>query len=72
MAKNANKKSLKETNITILTLKKKKKKLMDSVNVQIYKIDIGLQKRKKKLMDSVNVQIYKIDIGKLIFVKKIY
>jgi hypothetical protein len=39
MAKIAYKKSLMETKITILALKKKKKK-MDSVNVQIYKIDI--------------------------------
>jgi hypothetical protein len=29
------------TNINILDLQKKKKKLMDSVNLQIYKIDIG-------------------------------
>ena len=35
MAKIAYKKSLMDTNITI-----QKKKLMDSVNVQIYKIDI--------------------------------
>ena len=42
MTKIAYKKSLMDTNITILALqKKKKKKLMDSVNVQIYKIDIG-------------------------------
>ena len=39
MAKIAYKKSLMDTNITILALQKKK--LMDSVNVQIYKIDIG-------------------------------
>jgi hypothetical protein len=31
-----------DTNITIVALQKKEKKiLMDSVNVQIYKIDIG-------------------------------
>jgi hypothetical protein len=40
MAKIADKKSLMNTNINILVLQKKKK-LMDSVNVQIYKIDIG-------------------------------
>ena len=40
MAKIAYKKSLMDTNITILALQKEKK-LMDSVNVQIYKIDIG-------------------------------
>ena len=40
MAKIADNKSLMNTNITILVLQKKKK-LMDSVNVQIYKIDIG-------------------------------
>jgi hypothetical protein len=41
MAKIAYKKSLMDTNITILALQKKKK-IMDSViNVQIYKIDIG-------------------------------
>jgi hypothetical protein len=40
MAKIAYKKSLIDTNITILALQKKKKKLMDSVSVQIYKIDI--------------------------------
>ena len=39
MAKIAYKKSLIDTNITILALQKKK--LMDSLNVQIYKIDIG-------------------------------
>ena len=39
MAKIAYKKSLIDTNITILALQKKK--IMDSVNVQIYKIDIG-------------------------------
>jgi hypothetical protein len=41
MAKIAYKKSLMDTNITILALQKKEK-LMDSVNVQIpvYKIDI--------------------------------
>jgi hypothetical protein len=39
MAKIADKKSLMDTNITILALQKKK--IMDSVNVQIYKIDIG-------------------------------
>jgi hypothetical protein len=39
MAKFAYKKSLIDTNITILALQKKK--LMDSLNVQIYKIDIG-------------------------------
>jgi hypothetical protein len=38
MAKIAYKKSLIDTNITILALQKKN--LMDSVNVQIYKIDI--------------------------------
>jgi hypothetical protein len=37
----ADKKSLMDTNITILALQKKKKIIMDSVNVQIYKIDIG-------------------------------
>jgi hypothetical protein len=36
MAKIAYKKSLIDTNITILALQKKKKKLMDSVSVQIY------------------------------------
>ena len=42
MAKIAYKKSLMDTNITIyIGLTEKKKKLMDSVNVQIYKIDIG-------------------------------
>jgi hypothetical protein len=41
MAKIAYKKSLMDTNITILALQKRKKKIMDSVNVQIYKIDIG-------------------------------
>ena len=43
MAKIAYKKILMDRNITILALqkKKKKKKKMDSVNVQIYKIDIG-------------------------------
>ena len=41
MAKIAYKKSLMDTNITILALQKKEKKLMDSVNVQIHKIDIG-------------------------------
>ena len=41
MAKIAYKKSLMDTNITILALQKKNKNLMDSVNVQIYKIDIG-------------------------------
>jgi hypothetical protein len=51
MAKIAYKKSLMDTNITILALQKKKKKLMDSVNVQIYKIDIGkLIFVKKKLL----------------------
>jgi hypothetical protein len=35
----AYKKSLMDTNLTILALQKKF--LMDSVNVQIYKIDIG-------------------------------
>ena len=40
MAKISYKKSLIDTNITILALQKEKK-LMDSVNVQIYKIDIG-------------------------------
>jgi hypothetical protein len=40
MAKIAYRKSLIDTNITILALQKEKK-LMDSVNVQIYKIDIG-------------------------------
>jgi hypothetical protein len=40
MSKIAYKKSLMDTNITILALQKEKK-LMDSVNVQIYKIDIG-------------------------------
>jgi hypothetical protein len=39
MAKIANKKSLMDTNITILALQNFF--LMDSVNVQIYKIDIG-------------------------------
>ena len=39
MANIADKKSLMDTNITILALQKKK--IMDSVNVQIYKIDIG-------------------------------
>ena len=39
MAKIADKKSLMDTNITILALQKKK--IMDSVNVQIYKIDNG-------------------------------
>jgi virulence-associated protein VapD len=40
MAKIAYKKSLMDTNITILALQKKIKKIMDSViNVQIYKID---------------------------------
>ena len=39
MAKIAYKKSLMDTNITILALQGKK--IMDSVNVQIYKIDIG-------------------------------
>jgi predicted nucleic acid-binding protein len=44
MAKIAYKKSLIDTNITILALqKKKKKKKMDSVIVQIYKIDICLK-----------------------------
>ena len=43
MAKIAYRKSLMDTNINILALQtKKKKKLMDSVNVQIYKIDIGI------------------------------
>ena len=41
MAKIAYKKSLIDTNITILALQKKKKKITDSVNVQIYKTDIG-------------------------------
>ena len=41
MAKIAYKTSLMDTNITILALQNKKNKLMDSVNVQIYKIDIG-------------------------------
>ena len=43
MAKIAYTKSLMDTKITILALQKKEKKLMDSVNVQIYKnkIDIG-------------------------------
>jgi hypothetical protein len=41
MTKIAYKKSLMDTNITILALQKRKKKIMDSVNVQIYKIDIG-------------------------------
>ena len=40
MAKIAYKKSLMDTNITILALQKKNF-LMDSVNVQIYKTDIG-------------------------------
>ena len=40
MAKIAYKNSLMDTNITILALQKKKF-LMDSVNVQIYKTDIG-------------------------------
>ena len=39
MTKIAYTESLMDTNITILALQKKK--LMDSVNVQIYKIDIG-------------------------------
>ena len=39
MAKIAYKKSLMDTNLTVLALQKKF--LMDSVNVQIYKIDIG-------------------------------
>ena len=49
MAKIAYKKSLMDTNITILALQKKK--LMDSVNVQIYKIDIleNLYLLKKKI-----------------------
>ena len=41
MTKIAYKKSLMVTNITILALQNKIKKIMDSVNVQIYKIDIG-------------------------------
>jgi hypothetical protein len=41
MAKIAYTKSLMDTKITILALQKKEKKLMDSVNVQIHKIDIG-------------------------------
>ena len=42
MIKIAYEKSLMDTNITILALQKKiNTKLMDSVNVQIYKIDIG-------------------------------
>jgi hypothetical protein len=41
MAKIAYKKSLMDTNITILALQKKFF-LMDSVNVQIYKTDIGI------------------------------
>ena len=40
MAKIADKKSLMDTNINILALQKKII-IMDSVNVQIYKIDIG-------------------------------
>jgi hypothetical protein len=40
MAKIAYKKSLMDTNIAILALQKKNF-LMDSVNVQIYKTDIG-------------------------------
>ena len=40
MAKIAYKKSLMDTNITILALDNNKK-LMDSVNVQIYQIAIG-------------------------------
>jgi hypothetical protein len=40
MAKIAYKKSLMDTNIIILAFQKKIKKIMDSVNVQIYKIDI--------------------------------
>jgi hypothetical protein len=44
MAKIAYKKSLMDTNITILALQKRKKNWMDSVNVQIYKIDICLKK----------------------------
>ena len=39
MAKIAYTKSLMDTNITILAWQEKK--IMDSVNVQIYKIDIG-------------------------------
>ena len=51
MAKIAYKKSLMDTNLTILALQKKI--LMDSVNVQIYKIDIGkliFVKKKKKII----------------------
>jgi hypothetical protein len=44
MAKIAYKKSLMDTNIIILALQKRKKNWMDSVNVQIYKIDICLKK----------------------------
>jgi hypothetical protein len=40
MAKIAYKKSLIDTNITTCILALQKKNLMDSVNVQIYKIDI--------------------------------
>ena len=40
MAKIAYKKSLMDTNITIVAIQKRKK-IMDSVNVQTYKIDIG-------------------------------
>jgi hypothetical protein len=43
-----------DTNITILALQKKKQ-LMDSVNVQIYKIDIGkLIFVKKKSLQCIN------------------
>jgi hypothetical protein len=54
MAKIAYKTSLMDTNITILALQNIF--LMDSVNVQIYKIDIGkliFVKKKKKNFDRI-------------------
>ena len=55
MAKIAYKKSLMDTNITILALQNIF--LMDSVNVQIYKIDIGklifVKKKKKKILIEI-------------------
>ena len=54
MAKNAYTKSSMDTNITILALDNNKK-LMDSVNVQIYQIDIGKLIFVKKKMILIEI-----------------